>query len=125
VTELSRTSKTAFIGDGMNDAPVLSIATLGIAMGGIGSDAAIEAADAVIMNDDPYQVIAALKIAKKTMWIVYQNIGMALGVKLIVLILGALGYANMWLAIFADVGVSILAVINAMRIFKTKIKVKT
>ncbi len=124
VSELSKDSKTAFIGDGMNDAPVLSIATLGIAMGGIGSDAAIEAADAVIMNDDPYQVIAALKISTKTMRIVYQNIVMALGVKLIVLVLGALGYANMWLAIFADVGVSILAVFNAIRIFKTKVKIK-
>ncbi|PKK99311.1 MAG: cadmium-translocating P-type ATPase [Tenericutes bacterium HGW-Tenericutes-2] len=120
VEELSKKSKVAFIGDGINDAPVLAISHLGIAMGGIGSDAAIEAADAVIMNDDPYQVIIAQRIAKKTMRIVLQNIVMALGIKGIVLILGALGFANLWLAIFADVGVSILAVANAMRIFRTK-----
>ena len=120
VEELSKKSKVAFIGDGINDAPVLAISHLGIAMGGIGSDAAIEAADAVIMNDDPYQVIVAQRIAKKTMRIVLQNIVMALGIKGIVLILGAFGFANLWLAIFADVGVSILAVANAMRIFRTK-----
>jgi Zn2+/Cd2+-exporting ATPase len=120
VEELSKKSKVAFIGDGINDAPVLSISQLGIAMGGIGSDAAIEAADAVIMNDDPYQVIIAQRIAKKTMRIVLQNIVMALGIKGVVLILGAFGFANLWLAIFADVGVSILAVMNAMRIFRTK-----
>jgi len=120
VEELSKKSKVAFIGDGINDAPVLAISQLGIAMGGIGSDAAIEAADAVIMNDDPYQVIIAQRIAKKTMRIVLQNIVMALGIKGVVLILGAFGFANLWLAIFADVGVSILAVANAMRIFRTK-----
>lgn len=120
VEELSRKGRVVFVGDGINDAPVLSISQLGIAMGGIGSDAAIEAADAVIMNDDPYQIIVAQKIAKKTMRIVVQNIVMALGIKGIVLILGALGYASLWLAIFADVGVSILAVANAMRIFRTK-----
>jgi Cd2+/Zn2+-exporting ATPase len=87
-------------------------------MGGIGSDIAIEASDVVIMNDDPHRVLVAYHLAKKTMRIVLQNVFMALGIKGLVLILGALGYANMWLAIFADVGVSILAVANAMRIFK-------
>jgi len=120
VEELSKKWKVAFIGDGINDAPVLAISQLGIAMGGIGSDAAIEAADAVIMNDDPYQILIAQRIAKKTMRIVLQNIIMALGIKGVVLILGAFGFANLWLAIFADVGVSILAVANAMRIFRTK-----
>lgn len=118
VSQLADHSKVAFIGDGINDAPVLTVATLGIAMGGIGSDAAIEASDAVIINDNPAQILVAQKIAQKTMKIVVQNIIMALGIKTIVLILGALGYANLWLAIFADVGVSILAVFNAMRIFR-------
>ncbi len=120
VEEISKRWKVAFIGDGINDAPVLAISSLGIAMGGIGSDAAIEAADAVIMNDDPYQIIIAQRIARKTMRIVMQNIVMALGIKGVILILGAFGFANLWLAIFADVGVSILAVANAMRIFRTK-----
>ncbi|MDI6452681.1 heavy metal translocating P-type ATPase [Peloplasma aerotolerans] len=118
VSELVKKDKVAFIGDGINDAPVLTVANLGIAMGVIGSDAAIEASDAVIMNDNPSQILVAQKIAQKTMKIVVQNIIMALGVKTIVLILGALGFANLWLAIFADVGVSILAVFNAMRIFR-------
>jgi Zn2+/Cd2+-exporting ATPase len=118
INKLVLKQKVAFIGDGINDAPVLMMATLGIAMGGIGSDAAIEASDAVIMNDDPSQIIVAQKISHKTMTIVKQNIVMALSIKFIVLVLGALGFANLWLAIFADVGVSILAVFNAMRIFK-------
>lgn len=120
VDVIKQEKRVAFIGDGINDAPVLATADLGIAMGGIGSDAAIEAADAVIMNDDPEKVLIAHQIARKTMGIVFQNIFFALGIKGVVLIFGALGYASMWLAIFADVGVSILAVMNAMRIFKTK-----
>ncbi len=122
VKELAKEKNICFIGDGMNDAPVLQASTLGIAMGGIGSDAAIEASDVVIMNDDPYHVFLGYKISKRTMGIVFQNIVLAIGIKLIVLVMGALGYANMWLAIFADVGVSILAVFNAMRIFEIRKK---
>ena len=115
LTETGRKGKLAFVGDGINDAPVLSRADIGIAMGAMGSDAAIEAADIVLMDDDPMKISKAIKISRKCIGIVYQNIAFALGVKALCLILGALGIANMWAAIFADVGVMVLAVLNAIR----------
>ena len=115
VRELSTTGKVAMVGDGINDAPVLMRADVGIAMGAMGSDAAIEAADVVLMDDDPAKISLAMKISRKCMHIVYQNIVFALAVKAIFLLLGAFGIANMWWAVFADVGVMILAVLNAMR----------
>ncbi len=111
----SEKDKLAFVGDGINDAPVLSRADIGIAMGALGSDAAIEAADVVLMDDDPLKISKAVKIARKCMRIVYENIYFAIGVKIVCLVLGALGIANMWLAIFADVGVMVIAVLNAIR----------
>lgn len=107
--------KLTFVGDGINDAPVLSRADIGIAMGALGSDAAIEAADVVLMDDDPQKIVKAIRIAKKCMRIVYENIYFAIGIKVICLILGAVGIANMWVAIFADVGVMVIAVLNAIR----------
>ena len=112
----SKKGKLAFVGDGINDAPVLAISDIGIAMGGLGSDAAIEAADVVLMTDEPSKVVDAIKISKKTLKIVKQNIIFAIAVKILVLILSAIGLSNMWQAVFADVGVSVLAILNALRV---------
>ena len=115
-----KNEKLAFVGDGINDAPVLGRADIGIAMGAMGSDAAIEAADVVLMDDDPMKIAKAIRISQKCLRIVYENIVFAIGIKLICLVLGAMGIANMWLAIFADVGVMVIAVLNAIRALNTK-----
>ena len=120
ISQKSEKEALVFVGDGINDAPVLSRADIGIAMGAMGSDAAIEAADIVLMDDDPLKIAKAIRISRRTIRIVYENIIFALGVKLLVLILGALGLASMWAAVFADVGVSVIAILNAMRALRTK-----
>lgn len=120
LNQKSNKEKLVFVGDGINDAPVLSRADIGIAMGALGSDAAIEAADIVLMDDDPLKIAKAIKISKKCLKIVYENIYFAIGIKVICLILGAIGIANMWLAIFADVGVMVIAVLNAIRALNVK-----
>ena len=118
--EKSQEGKLAFVGDGINDAPVLAISDIGIAMGGLGADSAIEAADIVLMTDEPSKIVSAIDLSKKTMRIVKQNIVFAISIKIIILILSALGLSTMWWAVFADVGVSILAIINALRVLNVK-----
>ena len=119
-----KSAKLVFIGDGINDAPVITLADIGMAMGGLGSDAAIETADVVVQNDQPSKIATAIKISKATSQVVWQNIGLAFGVKFLILALGAFGIASMWEAVFADVGVTLLAILNAMRIQKMDFRTK-
>lgn len=116
----SEKGKLVFVGDGINDAPVLAISDIGIAMGGLGSDAAVEAADIVLMTDEPSKIVKAIHLSKKTMKIVKENIIFAIGVKILVLILSAIGISTMWEAVFADVGVSVIAILNALRMLRVK-----
>lgn len=118
IEQKTKNKSVIFVGDGINDAPVLTRADVGIAMGGLGSDAAIEAADVVIMDDKPTKVATAIKIAKQTLTIVKENIAFALGIKVLFLILGAFGFVTMWGAVFADVGVTLIAVLNSLRALK-------
>ena len=120
ISQKSEKGVLMFVGDDINDAPVLARADVGVAMGGLGSDAAIEAADVVIMTDEPSKIVSAIKISKNTLKIAYQNIIFAIAVKVLILILSAFGYANLWAAVFADVGVTFIAVLNSMRALSFK-----